>query len=199
MGIQTYYDQYERNDYKPSWSYDERKVNFLFYGQISKYKGLDVLISAYKKVFQNSNDVTLTIIGNGDMSSYNNMIKGIQNISIINRWIENYEIPYIFKGKNIVTVCPYKTATQSGIIPLAMYYESLVIATRTGGLVEQIRDNETGLLVNPNDVEDLSEIMKYVASNIEQFNYIILNSKKFINNFTWDQLSSKILEIIIKG
>ena len=45
-------------------------------------------------------------------------------------------------------VCPYKDATQSGVVMSAYALKKPVIATRVGGLVEMVEDKKTGLLVS---------------------------------------------------
>ncbi|MFZ9888374.1 MAG: glycosyltransferase, partial [Myxococcota bacterium] len=50
-----------------------------------------------------------------------------------------------------LVVLPYRSATGSGVIPLAYHYGKPVLATRTGGLVDVVEDGVTGFLVPPND------------------------------------------------
>jgi glycosyltransferase involved in cell wall biosynthesis len=196
LGNQNYYD----NDFQEikieNISYDSKKINFLFYGQIAKYKGLDILLLAYKMLSSKYENISLTIVGSGDLKPYKDLYSNLKNLIIINRWIENGEIPSIFKGDNIVTICPYLTATQSGIIPIAMYYKSLVIATKTGGLSEQIDDNRTGLLIEPGDVIALYKKMEEVAINYGDYNKLLLNAKISQEKLSWFELSKKIIDII---
>ncbi|MCX7715407.1 MAG: glycosyltransferase family 4 protein [Clostridia bacterium] len=195
-GIFDYYKEVE-NDNK-SFIYDENKINFLFFGRITKYKGIHILAKAYEKM-QNDN-VTLTIVGSGDFSEYAKEYEGLKNVRVINRWIEDDEVGSFFRGKNIVTVLPYIDATQSGVIPIAMEYRSLVIASNTGGLSEQVKHGETGYLFCAGDENALYETMKYVAENYEAQSHILDNAYAYINTFSWDTLGRKIVDIIdVKG
>jgi len=45
-----------------------------------------------------------------------------------------------------VLVQPYKTATQSGVTPLAMHFNLPMIVTQAGGLKEMVVDGETGVV-----------------------------------------------------
>ena len=73
----------------------------------------------------------------------------------MNRWVADAEIPRIFQAADIVIV-PYVSASQSGVIALAANFGRPVIATRVGAITEQIRDQETGILVQPGSAEDLA-------------------------------------------
>ena len=76
------------------------------------------------------------------------LIAETKNVSIVNRWVDDAEVPAIFRAADIVMI-PYTSASQSGVIALAATFGCPVIATRVGGLPEQIRDGETGVLVEP--------------------------------------------------
>jgi glycosyltransferase involved in cell wall biosynthesis len=178
-------------------SYPVDKINFLFFGQIAEYKGLDVLLKAYKQTKEMNYNVTLTVIGSGDIRQYVPTMSGLKDFSLVNRWIEPEEISSCFDGQNIVMVCPYLTATQSGVIPLAMYHRSLVIATRTGGLTEQVCEDETGILVEPNSVADLARSMLDVAVNYKKYIKVLDNAQKYVNSLNWNNLSQRINDIII--
>jgi glycosyltransferase involved in cell wall biosynthesis len=56
-------------------------------------------------------------------------------------------------------VLPYRSATQSGVVPLAFAFGVPAIASATGGLVEQVIDGETGLLFAPGDVDALRALL----------------------------------------
>jgi glycosyltransferase involved in cell wall biosynthesis len=188
------FDHYSKYPHIPNLiEYDKSKINFLFFGRISKYKGLDILAKAYEKLCNDYNDVSLTVVGDGDFREYNEIYKNLKNTLVINRWIEDKEITSFFTGDNIVTVVPYIDATQSGVIPVAMEYKSLVIASNTGGISEQIINNYTGLLVKSNDYEELYKSMKTVKANFSQYKDIIENAFKSLEKYNWESLAKKII------
>lgn len=158
--------------------YDNDKMNFLFFGTISQYKGLAVLADAYKKAKENCPNITLTIGGNGDFSEYKSKYDDLMDadVTIINRWIQDEEVESFFSGKQLVLILPYTDATQSGVALVAREYGVPIIATKTGGLPEQIEDGKTGLLVAPSDVDELSRAMITLATNRDLFD----NMKKNI-------------------
>lgn len=150
------HDFYKRIKGKRSlFKYDETKHSILFFGRISPYKGLDDLCKAYKKLEEKREDVELIIAGNGAFGLYVEMYRHIRNVSILNQWIADEELESLFKKDNLIVVLPYKDATQSGVVLVAMDYGVPVIATNTGGLAEQVENGKTGLLVKPGDPEEL--------------------------------------------
>lgn len=167
--------------------YDTSKTNYFFFGRISKYKGLDILAKAYKRVFDElQGEVSLTIIGSGDFSPYLDTYKDLQNVKIINRWIKDEETESVFIGNNIICICPYTDATQSGVIPLAMDYQVPLIATETGGIAEQVINDITGLLVPPSDVDALAMAMIRLAKDDELRQFMRENQKNHMSKMGWD-------------
>lgn len=141
------------------------KVTLLFFGRITPYKGLEVLLKAFRQLKRPA-DVCLRIVGAGDLSPYRALFAGLTGVEIDNRWVSESEIDPIFRKASIV-VLPYTSASQSGVVALAASYGLPVIATRTGGIPEQIIDGETGILVTPGDVQELSEAMERLISQPE--------------------------------
>lgn len=150
-------------------SYDKDKINFLFFGTISKYKGLEVLADAYAACREHCPKISLTVAGNGDFSPYQEQYQKLEgkDVTIINRWIKDEEVESFFVGDNVVLVLPYLDATQSGVALVAMEYGVPIIATKTGGLEEQIHEGENGFLVLPRSVDQLAQVMTLVATRPE--------------------------------
>jgi len=177
-------------------NYPDNKINFLFFGTLCPYKGLNILGEAYKELYQEYTDkITLTIIGNGDFTPYGKSYKGLANFTLINRWIKDEEVESIFIGSNLICVCPYLDATQSGAVLLAQEYNVPLIATKTGGIEEQIIDGDTGLLVRPNDVKDLKRAMKCMIDNISLRDHISACQKEELRKLDWDVLAGRLIEI----
>lgn len=198
----TFYLQLGRHDIykycenkKQVIKYDPDKINYLFFGRISEYKGLNILGEAFKTVQHKLREnVTLSIIGAGDFSPYLKEYESLKNVTIINRWIKDEETESAFTGKNVICVCPYLDATQSGVVLVAMAYGVPVIATKTGGMEEQIDNGDTGLLVKPGDANDLAEAMTKLATDRKLFDHIVEGEEKVNKQTGWEITATQLIK-----
>jgi glycosyltransferase involved in cell wall biosynthesis len=113
--------------------------SILFVGRIRRYKGLNLLKSAWPLV-TNSNK-SLTIAGEGQGIPF----EPSDTVKIINRWLSDREIEDLISSHSLV-VLPYIEASQSGIIPLANALGVPVVVTPVGGLASQIKQGINGLV-----------------------------------------------------
>ena len=129
--------------------------SLLFFGRIAPYKGLEVLLAAFEQLSARRPGLRLRIVGEGSLAPYRRQLARLKNIEIHNGWLEEEKIPAVF-GQASLLVLPYTSASQSGVLALAAGFSLPVVATHTGGLPEQIRSGETGLLVTPGSVNELA-------------------------------------------
>jgi glycosyltransferase involved in cell wall biosynthesis len=153
-----------------------KECNFIFFGRISKYKGIDILLKAYNMLERENNNVSLTIAGSGDLDKYKHLLLQSRNVNIFNRWIHDSEIISFFSIPNMVLVVPYIDASQSGVITLAQMFKVLVIASSTGGIIEQVEDGSTGVLVEPGNFTDFYNAMKSVTEGQLETTMMIENA-----------------------
>ncbi|MDR1652193.1 MAG: glycosyltransferase [Prevotellaceae bacterium] len=159
--------------------YDGNNFNLLFFGRISPYKGIKYLLDAFVNITEQNKieNITLTIAGSGDFNFDIAPYEKYGNITIINRFVESDELAGLVQNSSAV-VCPYTDATQSGVVMTAFAFKKPVIATCTGGLPEMITHRETGLIVEPKNVEELEsaiitlhnnpDLLKTMEKNIEK-------------------------------
>ncbi|EHI61369.1 glycosyltransferase family 4 protein [Hungatella hathewayi] len=190
LGRHSFY-KYIKNK-KVSIHYDAEKINFLFFGRIEDYKGLDILAEAYKQVTSLCDNVSLTIAGSGNFKKYKTAYSNLPNITIFNRWIEDCEVESFFNGPNIVLIVPYIDATQSGALLIALDYSIPVIASNTGGLREQITEGKTGILVTPGKAEELSQAMIKFAKNNELFDILTIGANEKLQELEWDTIAKEL-------
>ncbi|MER2227475.1 MAG: glycosyltransferase [Carnobacterium sp.] len=191
MGDYDYYD----NDIEGQEEivYGDHSVNFIFFGRISKYKGLGELGKAYEEVTQITNDVSLTVAGSGDFSNYEQMYAALPNITVVNRWIDNAEVKSFFKGKNLIAVLPYRDATQSGVIQVCKSFGIPIIASNTGGLKEQLKDYQTAsVLVEPGDSNDLAGKMSEVLLDKDFRQMLYQNASEYVRSNNWENSAVEI-------
>lgn len=139
----------------------------LFAGKISKYKGVEYLLEAMKKVHDTFPDIKLVVAGGGkyhfDIFGY----AALPYIDIRNRFIPDEELVALMK-KTQFMVCPYTDATQSGVIMSSFTFGTPVIATRVGGLPEMLGNGKYGMLVKEKDTDALYRGICSLLSDEEQ-------------------------------
>ena len=143
---------------KDHYSLDEHKTTLLYFGLIREYKGLKVLLEAFKEL---PSDFQLLIVGEvyGDARHEVDSIQHhprAKDIHFENRFVEDDEVAGIFSMSDLV-VLPYLRASQSGVTAVAIHFEKPIVASNVGGLSEFILVDETGVLVEENNVKQLIE------------------------------------------
>lgn len=194
-GVFDYYSAHSNGKIKDK--IDRSDYNFLFFGRITPYKGLNLLAEAYEKLYEENKNISLTVVGSGNFELYEKSFPIEKNILIVNEYIPDEDVSLYFQGKNIITVLPYTDATQSGVIPIAMKEKSLLIVTDTGALSEQVGYGKYALLCKP-DTDDLAEKMKEAIKNSEKNLNIINSANTYISSLSWKSLSKK-LGLLLEG
>lgn len=99
----------------------------------------------------------------------------------------------IRRNMDIGLTCSQKEAFGRVTIE-AMYYQNLVIAAKTGGTVEIVKDGENGLLYKKGDYIELANKILYAIENVDKVNQITSNAKMYaINNFN-KNIKNKIFD-----
>ncbi len=127
----------------------------LFFGFVRSYKGLDDLLEALPAILQKHPDALLVIAGEfwKDKSHYLESIARLgitSRVRIMDKYIPEDQVATLFSAADLV-VLPYRSISQSGVIPLAFAFGTPVIATRVGGNSDWIEDGKNGYLVPPCD------------------------------------------------
>lgn len=120
----------------------EGKIRLLFFGIISHYKGLDLLINAMEELkLEGVDNLQLTIAGKGsDWEECRELVKTPELYDLKVRFIENAEIPDLMSSHHFL-VLPYRTATQSGPLVAALGYGIPVVAPTFGCFTDTLDGN----------------------------------------------------------
>ena len=144
-------------------------VNFLFFGNIKPYKGLDLLLKSISRIYKKNPSFKLTIAGRCDdwEEVYKPLIECKHLVDAHIRFIDNSEIPSFF-GNTDYLILPYKDATQSGPLMIAYNYNIPSIASNIAGFREFIHDEKTGYLFDPILDESIDNVLLKVIANHEK-------------------------------
>ncbi len=120
--------------------------DFLLFGRLRRYKGLDLLRDAFEVVRQCHPTARLRIVGQGPVERLAPGLASLPGVTVEQRWVDESEIPALMAAADVV-VLPYREASQSGVVPIALACGVPVVATAVGGLAEQIQDGVNGAVV----------------------------------------------------
>ncbi len=173
----------------------------LFFGFIRKYKGLDILLDAIKILKSTNNTavgkgVKLLIAGEfyEDRKAYDEQIEKLDiKDSLILRtdFIADSEVKYYLCAADVV-VQPYRTATQSGVTPLAYHFNKPMIVTNVGGLPSLVPDNKVGLIAEPDAASIAAKIVEYFQKGEQHFLPHLLIEKQ---KYSWSVMTDAILKL----
>ena len=170
------------------------KPYILFFGRIEEYKGISLLYRAFtecKDLFEN---YYLVIAGKGTLPF--NRIANEENVIIMNRYIKDSEIANMYRNAACV-VYPYISATQSGVLSLAYYFKTPILASDVPFFKDNIQQSKSGFLFEKGNIKDLEEkLLKLLNTNMAVH---IENGKGFYDKF-YDGIAikKKLIEIYDK-
>jgi glycosyltransferase involved in cell wall biosynthesis len=181
-----------KNNYKELKIIKSDKIYFVFFGRITKYKGIKYLLEAFVKLALYSNKVNLIVAGEGIVELPNKLNDFSDRIQVINKWVDENTISEIYSSEKCITVLPYIEGTQSGVIVKSFEYCVPVIITNIKGLKEQIQENHNGFIVEKKSISSLYNQMKFIVDH----NYLITKMRDNINNDLNQGINKNKLQIL---
>ena len=139
----------------------------LFFGALTGYKGLDVLLDAFSLVRVQMPAAELVIAGpvvaDVDMTALAQRANGVGHVDLRPGYLPIEQVGPLFGSARLV-VAPYLRANASGVVRLAHTFERPVVVSDVGDLADSVRSGQTGLLVPPADANALAQgIMRLLA------------------------------------
>ena len=190
-------DSVEKSVAKKYLHINEEKT-ILFFGFIRDYKGLDNLFEAIA-LLNDKIDLKLIVAGEfySNEDKYKKLIEklGIQDsLFMFTDFIPTSEVKYYFSACDTV-ILPYKDATQSGIVQIAMNFRKPVVATDVGGLSEVIKDNKTGFIIEKENPQILADtILKFYLENKEK--EFVENIENELEKYSWKRFVEGMMELV---
>lgn len=170
-------------EYTPS-----KQANFIFClaGRVVTDKGVGEAIKAFQILKSKYKDIRLNIIGDGpEMKKFRSLANSTSGISFLGHMNE-----------------PFQSIINCDVFLLPTYHEGFsvalveacmlgmpIIATRVGGNVEIIKNEETGLLVHPKSVDELVDAMERLYIDNDLREKISDNVRKqYLEKFIFDNI-----------
>ena len=168
----------------------------LFFGRLSKYKGVEYLVEAFNNSAENLGNTKLVIAGDGNLWFDRQKIENNKNIIFLNRYIETSELVSLITG-SLFVITPYTDSTQSAVIMTSFAFNKPVLASDVGGLHEVVENGVTGIFFKPKDVDSLKEKLEYLLNNRSFLDEMSRNisEKRLTGIYSWSSITERYCDI----
>lgn len=139
---------------------DYNTIDILYVGSLSKHKGVEILINAFKGLqFTN---VVLHIVGTGNYGEHLKALSTDDNRIIFHGFLQGSQLSNLYQKANL-TVVPSIWYEPFGLIIIESFkHGTPVIGSKIGGIQEIIKDGYNGLLFEPGNALELRDKLKYL-------------------------------------
>jgi glycosyltransferase involved in cell wall biosynthesis len=167
----------------------------LFFGLVRPYKGLDVLLEAVALV---ERPLHLVVAGEfwQDEAMYREQVRRLglaTKVTFINQYVPDEEVAALMQAAEVV-ILPYRSASQSAIVQVAFGHGKPVITTDVGGLAEVVQHNCTGLIVPPEEPQQLAAaIERFFDENLGSL--FAENVRRENGRFAWSHLVETLIQL----
>ncbi|MEZ0536158.1 glycosyltransferase family 4 protein [Caldicellulosiruptoraceae bacterium PP1] len=177
---------------------EKEELRLVYIGNVSVERGIDNIITAVKEL--NHLNLTLNIYGPFENKNYQEKLSmlNVKNISIFGR-VPKSQIPEILNKNDVgfVTLLPYQRYIDSLPLKLFEYMAAgvAIIASNFPTWREIIESSESGLLVDPTDIDSIKQAIIYFYNNREEIIRMGQNGMKAIEKYNWTNEESKLYEV----
>jgi beta-1,4-mannosyltransferase len=175
---------------------------FVFFGLIKQYKGIENLLVSFEKLMHtnSTHNIHLVIAGkcldDGVLNIMQNYaMRYPTRIHLYNKHIPDEEVQLYFNASDIA-VFPYEKNTTSSSILLAFSFGKPIIAPLLGSINDIPRG--LGFFYDSNDKMGLIKSMIKAITGKNNLSKIGIKGRNYINNLSWNDISTKHLEIYKK-
>ena len=186
----------EKSEARKHLELDRDEKIILFFGFIRKYKGLDLLLQAMNEERIKNENIKLLIAGEfyENEKPYMEFIRqnDLENSVILKtKFIPDNEVKYYLCAADCI-VQPYRSATQSGVTPLAYHFERPMIVTNVGGLPSLVPHNKSGLVCAPDSTSIADAILQFYQLGESHFIPHLREEKK---RYSWTNFVRTIVDL----
>lgn len=166
-------------------------VRFLCLGLVRPYKGVDIAIRSLSLLRDEGYDATLSVIGEvwGSGEEIRRLVQDLDltdSVTLQSRYVPDEELAGVIAAHHAL-VASYRSASQSGVIPLALAGGRPAVVTPVGGLPEIIKDGKNGVVASGTDPQSVAEAMTTCIDRLDSL------APAEREDASWDDVAAAVL------
>ena len=174
----------------------------MYHGAIRPYKGINDLLWLFKQLRDREKKLKLILAGRPFKIHKHEIDRMIEQYNLRDsiytdlRYVPlNFLLTYV--SVSDVGLLTYKSASQSGVVPIYYYFGVPMMVTNVGGLPEIVESGKTGYLIS--NINDVDTIHKNLSDIINRRDYFKKNIKYVLRNYLdWESLGNLFVELYSK-
>ena len=182
------------------------KYIMLTVGHLEKRKGHDNVIKAISRIREIIPDIVYIIVGRGPMEQ--DLIELVNDLDLnenvqFTGFVPYSELPYYYNLCDIF-IMPSRNENDDiegyGLVYVeANSCQKPTIGGNSGGVYDAIIDGQTGLLVNPNDIQDIANKIVYLKNNRNISTQLgIRGRKRVIKELNYEYMAKRFHNTIMQ-
>jgi glycosyltransferase involved in cell wall biosynthesis len=166
----------------------------LFFGYLSRYKGVDVLLEAFASV--EGAELWVAGVPRVDMDELRALAaRAPGRVRFLPRFVEDEELPALFRRADLV-VLPYREIDQSGVLYTALAFGRPLVVTRVGGLPELADRHGAAVAVPPEDPDALAGALARLLADPEERGRLAAAAERAAHTeYSWDEAARRHLAL----
>jgi len=193
---------HEPNDIVKRLINEKHKKNYkylLYIGKIEDRRNIFFMIDILSQLSLSNKNIRLVLIGKGEKYlkkclRYARSLNVDENI-IYHEPMKQEELANLYRCCDVF-LFPSKYEIFGMVLLEAMYFGLPTITTMNGGSMTLIKDKDTGIICDLNDVDSWCESIIGLLNDQTLRDKISVNASQLIKeNYTWDALSDKFVKI----
>ena len=176
-----------------------RKKVILTVGQLSHQKAQDILLKAYAEVIENAPEWRLTIVGDGPEKPRLHELASLLGIADRVHWIEwTDDVDSLYRSSGIFVLPSRYEGAPNALLEAMSHGLPVIVTNASPGPLEYVLDDATGLVVSPDDVNQLAEALQKLATNEELRQRLGASARSKVVQFDMDAVEeawTKVLDI----
>ena len=166
----------------------------LFFGLLRPYKGLDVLLEAFREI----EGAELWVVGMPRMPLEplrEAAARAASPVRFVDRFVTDPEIPAYFRRADLV-VLPYREIDQSGVLYTALAFGKPMVLSEVGGFPELAEQHGAARLVPPGDASALrNAIDQLLRDEPARRELAEAAAHAAAGPFSWDHIAERTLAL----